>query len=141
MDSDLVGDVAPQATHQLAVSPAKNADLFCIKSHVASLTVAEVMALRKQCLLLPQPIWLFVPFSKGPSIIVNIKLSVQTILFWGRGVSGNKCRFCTLSIFESIFLSFSWQILYLKTIDYVDFWGKGLRKSMICTLSLMLTIM
>lgn len=46
MDSDLVGDVAPQAAHQQAMSPAK---LFCIKSHAASLTVEEVMTLRKQC--------------------------------------------------------------------------------------------
>ncbi len=55
--------------------------------------------------------------SWGPSIIVNIKPSVQNILFYGEGIFFDSVHFQHFSPF----LSFSCQIIHLKNVDVYSF--------------------
>ncbi len=61
---------------------------------------------------------------KGPSIIVNIKLGVQNLLFKGGG-QWKKFILYTFNIFDNFFLSFSWQIIHFKNVDMYTFLGVG----------------
>ncbi len=73
--------------------------------------------------------------SKGPSINVNIFMSVQTIHFLGGVVCENQNCLCTLLTFWPdfyyIFMGiFGTQKVFMCTLS---FGGGGLRKCMVCT--------
>ncbi len=59
--------------------------------------------------------------SMGMSIIVNIKLSVQNILFGGGGINGKKVDSIHFQHLSPFFLSFSLQIIHLKNVNVYTF--------------------
>ncbi len=73
--------------------------------------------------------WLkyFVTYYKGPSISVNIFMSVQTIHFSG-GLWKSKYFPYTFK-FLALFLIFSWGFLALKNVNVYSFGGRGVFES------------
>ncbi len=58
----------------------------------------------------------------GLSIIVNVKSSVQNILFWGEG-GGSMVKNVDSVHFQYVcpFLTLTWQNIYLKNVDVYTF--------------------